>query len=325
MNIRLQLSVGAYIRSRLAKHGVNLDNQSINQRRARLGCKTGHLATIDLSMASDTMCRELVFQLLPIDWALLLDDLRSKYTLWPDGQTRMNEKFSSMGNGFTFELESLIFFALVSSVSDNVSVYGDDIILPASKFEDAKSVLEWAGFSLNEKKSFSEGFFRESCGFDGFAGVDVTPVYLRTLPKRTEDVIHLHNRVREWCSRAALPLRVFMLLLEKWRNIHTCLHGPSGYGDGHYHIDHDEALSRAEYGLDGWWFKTFSRVSRVNRLYGDRVFGRYSGRFAWGALCASLGPKRSRDVVMSSVDRRQWVYRKTRVLANFVWPSVIWY
>lgn len=325
MNIRLQLQVGSYIRSRLGSHGVNLNDQTVNQRRAKLGCKTGSLATIDLSMASDTLCRELVFQLLPIDWAILLDDLRSKYTTWPDGTTRMNEKFSSMGNGFTFELESLIFFALVSAVSDNVSVYGDDIILNNAHFLDAQCVLEWAGFSLNKGKSFHEGNFRESCGFDGFAGFDVTPVYLRKLPKLVEDVVHLHNRIRQWCSKARLPELSFQRMLTGWRNIHTCYHGPSGYGDGHYHIDHDSALHKAGYGLDGWWFKTYTRVFRVNRLYGDRVHGRYSGRFGYGALCATLGPKRNLDVIQATVDRRQWVYQSTRSLASFVWPSINWY
>ncbi len=325
MNIRLQLAVGKYIRRRLLHAGINLNDQSINQRRAMLGSKTGHLATIDLSMASDTMSRELVFQLLPIDWALYLDSIRSQYTLWPNNSWVRNEKFSSMGNGFTFELESLIFYALASAVGSDVSVYGDDIIIRTEHFDDTKSVIEWAGFSLNERKSFSKGNFRESCGCDCFAGLDCTPVYLRSLPKRVEDVVHLHNRVREWCSRAILPLERFHLMLTSWRNIHTCYHGPSGYGDGHYHVDHDAALHRAAYGLDGWWFKTYSRVSRVNTLYGDRMSGCYSGRFGWSALCTSTGPKRSRDIIQVAVDRRQWYYKTIRGLASFTWPSVIWY
>lgn len=325
MNIRLQLAVGTYMKQRLSKHGVNLYDQSINQRRAKFASLYGSLATIDLSMASDTLCRELVYQLLPIDWALHLDDLRSKYTLWPDGQTRRNEKFSSMGNGFTFELESLIFYAIASSVSNNVSVYGDDLIVPTASFEDTKSILEWAGFLLNERKSFHEGYFRESCGYDGFRGLNCTPVYLRSLPKRVEDVIHLHNRVREWCSQDSCPDSKYIPILEKWRNIHTCYHGPQGYGDGHYHVDHDVALYRASYGLDGWWFKTYSRSYAVNTTYGDRLSGSYSGRLGWSALCASTGPKRVRDASHASVDRRQFTFKSVRVLASFTWPSVNWY
>lgn len=47
VNIRLQRQVGEYMSSRLRKHGVVLNDQTINQRRARLASKTGHLATLD--------------------------------------------------------------------------------------------------------------------------------------------------------------------------------------------------------------------------------------------------------------------------------------
>jgi len=328
VNIRLQLAVGSYIRHRLKRVGVDLNDQSINQRRALEGSLSGDLATIDLSMASDTLSAELVFQLVPIDWAVKLDRLRSRYTLWPDGSTRLNEKFSSMGNGFTFELESLIFYALASTVTENVSVFGDDIILPTEAYGEVSDLLVACGFSVNERKSFATSYFRESCGCDAFGGLDCTPVYLRRLPKSTEDVVKLHNGVRAWCARGANPLRKYHDLLLKWRHIHTCLLGPSGYGDGHYHVDFDQlSPKRAGFGLDGWWFKTYTRVSRVNRLYGDRVSGRFSDGLSWGALCTAIGPKRLREyngVVDASVDRRQWFYKPTRVLANFIWPGIVW-
>lgn len=325
MNIRLQLSVGSYLKRRLFKRGINLSDQSINQRRALQGSITGDLATIDLSMASDTLSAELVFQLLPIDWAVMLDLLRSRYTLWPDGSLRMNEKFSSMGNGFTFELESLIFYALASVETSNVSVYGDDIIMPTEAFERVSNLLKDVGFSVNLRKSYHESYFRESCGCDAFSGLDCTPVYLRRLPKTREDVLKLHNAVRAWCGRGGKPLRRFESFMKVWRNIHTCPHGPSGYGDGHYHVDFDDLCPRAGHQLDGWWFKTFIRVSRVNRLYGDRVSGRFSDKFSFAALCTALGPKHSESVVDQSVDRRQWHYKKERVLANFIWPTIVWF
>ena len=324
MNIRLQLAVGSYIRHRLSKRGINLNDQSINQKRALEGSITGLLSTIDLSMASDTLSAELVFQLLPIDWAVKLDQLRSRYTLWPDGETRLNEKFSSMGNGFTFELESLIFYALSSVVTSNVSVYGDDIILPTEAFDEVSNLLELAGFALNKRKSFSTSHFRESCGMDAFSGVNCTPVYLRSLPKALEDVVKLHNAIRAWCTRGQKPLVRFHRMLLKWRNIHTCLHGPSGYGDGHFHVDFETACpQRADFGVDGWWFQTYIRVSRINRLYGDRVSGRFSDEFAFGALCTALGPKAG-SAYGQTVDRKQWFYTKTRALANFHWPSITW-
>lgn len=191
MNIRLQLAVGGYIRRRLrACAQVDLDDQSVNRRRARSGSRTGRLATIDLTMASDTLASELVWELLPIDWACLLDDLRSKYTRLSDGSSIRCEKFSSMGNGFTFELESLIFWALAQSqCSGRVTVMGDDLVVPSRDFEKVAYALEVSGFVLNRTKSYGTGHFRESCGGHYFRGADVTPFYIHGLPKTTLDVV----------------------------------------------------------------------------------------------------------------------------------------
>lgn len=327
INIWLQLQVGRYLKNRLLKNGVNLTDQSVNQRRARFGSLHGGLATIDLSMASDTMSRELVFELLPIDWALYLDDLRSKKTLWPDGQERVNEKFSSMGNGFTFELESLIFYALASSVTSNVSVFGDDIICPTEAADCVMRVLASAGFSLNKEKSYITGPFRESCGSDNFCGFDVTPVYLRSLPKTLEDLLKLHNQLRFWAERDVAPLREFAAYLRSIRRSYPADLGPTGYGDGHYHTNFDEAQPvRADFGLEGWYYRSWTAVRRTSTIYGDRVLGHFSGGYGWGALCASTGPKPSKQydgVVLQTADRRQVHYHRNRGLAH-VWRDIIW-
>lgn len=325
MNIRLQLAVGSYIRRRLFKRGINLNDQSVNRIRALRASRDSSLATIDLSMASDTVSTELVRDLVPVDWYNVLDDLRSKYTLWPDKVLRKNEKFSSMGNGFTFELESLIFYALASVVSQNVSVFGDDVIMPTQSYEEVRNLFVDCGFLLNEKKSFATSYFRESCGMDAFGGVVCTPVYLRVLPKTREDVVKLHNQVRRWCAEDACPQLAFERILDKWRRIHACPYGPEGYGDGHYHVDFDRLNpSRADGGVDGWWYKTYARVSRVSRLHGDRLEGSFPSRFGYAALCVATGPKRSLSVFDSAVDRRQWKYKLRRALASFTWPSIVW-
>ncbi len=322
MNIWLQLKVGRYIRARLKKFGIDLDDQSINQRRAMLGSKTGHLSTVDLKSASDTVALELVYQLLPIDWVCLLEDLRSKYTLWPDGHWKLNQKFSSMGNGFTFELESLLFYAICSSVSENVSVYGDDIVLPTENFERAVQLLSFCGFEVNTSKSYSSGYFRESCGENAYFGYSCTPVYLRELPKTLEDVVKLHNQVllmsKRWDHFPSWE--PWGSLLKKWRKHYPHLLGPMGFGDGHYHVTLDEARPcRAKYWVQGWWFET---VSRQYRGGVDSFDGATVRSFA-AALCASTGPKRVRSLWDSTLDRRSYRYRKIRVLASF-WPEVSW-
>lgn len=298
MNIRLQLMVGGHIRRRLQRWGVDLSDQSLNQRRAVRGSATGLLATIDLRSASDTLSRELVWELLPFDWACLLNDLRSWYTTWPDGSVRFNEKFSSMGNGFTFELESLIFFALCSAVSDDVTVYGDDIILPAKNFSLAKEALEYAGFAVNSAKSFDDGPFRESCGKDAYCGFSVTPVYLKRPLGTLEEVVKLHNQVRAWAlqdDRLAGDSRV-RLLLERWRRLFPCLLGPSGQGDGHFHVEfQDLCPQRARDWVDGWWFNTWVRRFE-DHMWGSDFEGRWiPARYGFAALCAAVGPKPLRN------------------------------
>lgn len=182
VNLFAQRAIGKYIRERLyRKWRLDLRSQTRNQNLARSGSIDGALATLDLSAASDTVSRGIVERLLPPDWFALMDVTRSKFTE-VNGRPWLLSKFSSMGNGFTFELETLIFSALVRAViddadwyADNWAVYGDDIIVPTQTSEDVCNVLAYCGFSLNEKKSFVSGPFRESCGADFFLGVPVRP------------------------------------------------------------------------------------------------------------------------------------------------------
>jgi hypothetical protein len=330
VNVRLQLAVGKRIRRRLAKAGVDLSDQSINQRRARWGSLTGLLATVDLRSASDTVALELVWELLPYDWACLLDDLRSKYTTWPDGTTRLNEKFSSMGNGFTFELESLIFFALAKSVTSDVTVYGDDVIVPTNRFEQVTNLFKWCGFEINTSKSFASSPFRESCGEDAFDGVRVTPPYVRSLPKRVSDVLELHNAVR--ASAHTLPLRSIAEMLARWRDVFPAHWGPSGFGDGHYHVDFSVYFQPAwrdrtgSYtGIEGYWFKTGSRVyPRFNPDGSDRLDGEFRHQDQFAALCVATGPKRAKSVWDTFVDRREFVWRTIRGCSGASWDSIDW-
>jgi hypothetical protein len=175
-NIWMQKGLGAYLRRRLKLFGVDLDDQSVNQRRASEGSRTGKYATLDLASASDTVSKDVVLGLLPEPWVTVFDALRSPaYCL--NGKWRNYEKWSSMGNGYTFELESLLFYALCSAVHPDVTVYGDDLVVPTGSVELIVKVLEASGFEVNSSKSFSSGPFRESCGSDAFLGVPVTPIY----------------------------------------------------------------------------------------------------------------------------------------------------
>lgn len=196
----LQQGVGRYIRHRLKRFGVDLDDQSRNQLGAQQAYQEG-FATLDLSSASDTISRELVYQLLPVDWWLYLDALRSPFTS-VDGEWVRLEKFASMGNAFTFELESLIFWALCKSVEelsspgvDNVTVYGDDLIVNSRDYTPVCEILSFCGFEVNPDKSFSSGEFFESCGRHYYRGQDVTPVYQKEIFDTPSELIRASNRL----------------------------------------------------------------------------------------------------------------------------------
>jgi hypothetical protein len=194
VNMFFQTAVDTYLKSRLQTRGIDLKDQSRNKELARQGSVFGHLATIDLSMASDTMAHEVVHFLLPHDWCEFLELLRSPNYVGPFGEGSY-QKFSSMGNGYTFVLETLIFWAAMKAVQSKVvSVYGDDIIVDSDKYEDAVKILRFLGFVPNQDKSFHVGPFRESCGGDYFAGQDIRPFFVKKFRKLSKpELCHYIN------------------------------------------------------------------------------------------------------------------------------------
>lgn len=183
VNSYLQKGVDVVLRRNLLRAGIDLSDQGVNIELARLGSldpdSNDSFVTLDLSSASDSISIELVRALLPPDWFEFLNSIRSRQFML-GGKIFTYNKFCSMGNGFCFPLETLLFVAACSSVGAgypgrDFHVYGDDIIIKkryASKLVDLLKVM---GFSLNMEKSFIEGPFRESCGRDWFLGEDVRP------------------------------------------------------------------------------------------------------------------------------------------------------
>jgi len=188
LNVFYQLGVGRALRHRLYRTGIDLDfGQARHRERARAASRSGAYSTIDLSSASDNVCTNLVSLLIPPQWLDVLRCLRSPKT-YIGGKWVYLNKFSSMGNGFTFELETLIFYVIacqacrLSGCEVDVLVYGDDIIVPTPAGKLCASLLRFLGFRPNPKKTFLTGVFRESCGGDFFNGIAVRPFYLKEFP-----------------------------------------------------------------------------------------------------------------------------------------------
>jgi hypothetical protein len=205
VNMFVQKGIGNHFRESLRRIGINLNDQSINRSLARVGSIDGSLATLDLSSASDSVTSGLVAEMLPESWYTLLDSVRSPVTII-DGEEHRNEMFSSMGNGFTFELQSILYYAFARAVCfftgtpGKVSVYGDDIICPSEAAPQLIDVLYYLGFSTNIEKTHFTGAFRESCGGHYSNGYDITPFYVKAPFRTLVDLIHVANQLREWGS-----------------------------------------------------------------------------------------------------------------------------
>jgi len=258
LNALLQKGIGSQLRSSLRKLGINLNSQKRNQDLARIGSKFGTLATIDLKSASDTVAQSIVERLLPPIWMRLLNCARSPaYKL--DGEWKSYYKHSSMGNGYTFELETLLFTAISLSTcqtlgldTTDVSVYGDDIIVPTGAYQLLTEVLDYAGFQTNSEKSFHDGPFRESCGKDYFLGSNVRPFFVREELDSLESVFRLANALSDYshsrCSGLARDGRFY----DAWRILYLSVPSdlrfrvPHGWGDAGFAGDFDECSSRIE-------------------------------------------------------------------------------
>jgi len=270
LNMYFQKGIGACIRRRLNRWGLLLPNaQQTNAEYARIGSANGRLATVDLSSASDSIHMELVRLLLPSDWVDVIEQTRSPFTVLPNEAIHTLRKVSSMGNGYTFELETLMFYGICSAVIDllagretdrQCTVFGDDIIIASELVEPLREVLLYFGFEMNSKKTFSVGPFRESCGKHYFLGTDVTPFYVRDRIDSVHRKYWAANTVRRY-SRLHWGLDsryqpVYNQLVASIPRFFRDFKIPEGYGDGGLVVDWDEARpSRAIDGHDAWLYE----------------------------------------------------------------------
>jgi hypothetical protein len=184
---------------RNSEYRINFKDQGVNQRLALIASVNRRYATLDLKDASNRVSTKLAFRILPFEWFRLLDATRSEVTQLPSGRIVRLNMLSSMGSATTFPIEALVFWSLcVAAISqvrpgsrrwirEHVYVYGDDLIVPSEYATHVMNALERCQLLVNRKKSFIEGFFRESCGVDAYHGVNVTPIRMRRLPPQSRN------------------------------------------------------------------------------------------------------------------------------------------
>lgn len=173
---------------------VRLEDQTRNQRLSGQGSELGHLDTIDLAAASDSVSWTLVQRVFPKSWLYYLTATRTSTVKLPDGTLTKVNKFAPMGSACCFPVQSILFCTVVlycyvkamrgsadserpvtvrelraalsriddegtRSVSETeywgpVAVYGDDIICDSRVTSHVITTLTSLGFAVNVGKSF---------------------------------------------------------------------------------------------------------------------------------------------------------------------------
>jgi hypothetical protein len=221
-----QKGIGEWIREayrsiRSCNVNHNLDSCARDhQVLAWIASKTNFFDTYDFSSASDRITFPILEEVLlgkPRPNCQKLWDLMQESSSlgfeWKG--SRYTYRSFPMGYSFTFELESLIFFALTVAFLLNwgftldeppieryiaflTSTFGDDLIVAfCRKRKSFERFFESIGFKLNAEKSFSiETSFRESCGADFNNGTFVRGFYVKTRNPSIRDFIRITNYVK---------------------------------------------------------------------------------------------------------------------------------
>lgn len=178
--------LGRVVEGKLRTFGYDIRHlQPVHGELAKFGSITGSLVTADQSLASDNITETLIDRLFPRKWAQAFKLGRiEEMALY--GRRFKTPTFMTMGIGFTFPLQTLVFLAILLAIRDYceldeqtvVSVFGDDLIYDVRMHEIVSTVFPSLGLLINADKTFADGFFRESCGQDYFRGIDVRPFHL---------------------------------------------------------------------------------------------------------------------------------------------------
>lgn len=304
-NSFLQLGLGRCIEARLKSVGIDIKTQADVNRKLASSCHIDGNVTIDLKAASDSSCVNFVIDMLtdylrdddegPNLWLDLILKLREPYVRLPDKSLVRQEKVSSMGNGYTFPLETLIFYSLAWGVCQHlglsvkdVTVFGDDIIVPRDAAQLLIELLASCGYQPNLEKTFLRGEFFESCGHDYFRGRNVRPVFLKEGVTDVSRAYRLHNAIIAWGTR-----------LSVFSNAGGCLNHSRTLGryitsgipkthrlyglrcelDGHLHAPWDVVRPKArKSGWDAYFFRSW--VTIANQEYGGSYRGHLFSKLA---------------------------------------------
>lgn len=312
------------------------DGAAIQRRLALKASKTGKLATLDLSDASDNITWRQVQQVFPAWFTHLLGVTRSTQYVSPLNPTLKRDLyiFAGMGNATTFTVETLFFAAFVKAYArawglpQAVSVFGDDIICDS---ETASRLVKegFTFFRVNAAKSFlGTDALRESCGVFAYRGEDITVPKVDGYPDNWVGrlgIASLHQRLASsgfgWQRRLAY-LIARTRLLPNWPFVI----------DGYPSVD-DDLVERSPLPPARWnkkfqsmeYHLTFRQVRQRRFHTDDRIAARFNEppvvTWYYARLCGMLGSSGARirsprdvghgsyTVGLPEKDRFEWVDR----------------
>lgn len=212
----------------------------------------GKFATCDFSSASDLIALKLSEWLAPPLVAQFLRFSRlGNYKVSDDAPVETIECTATMGCGFCWEWETVVFYTFLQSIRDlhfdyeqipNLSLraFGDDLIYPSEMHQHVLKYASVFGWIVNKDKSFASGPFRESCGGDYHNGLNVRPVFSKNLLGTTVERMRLYNRIVEDHGEEPKSsfLRSLLIKLVDYTPENQRLFGPSHYGDAVFHSSH---------------------------------------------------------------------------------------
>jgi len=315
LEMLFQKAISAFLLARLKWYfGISLENQAdFNRELARIGSIDGSIGTIDLVSASDCMSISM------LDDAIQRSTIKSyiwatssRQAVIPGGSVVDLRMISTMGNGFTFPLQTIVFASAVRAVYDlmglpfkdpktDYGVFGDDICVRKEAYVFLSKMLNKLGFQVNDRKSFNTGPFRESCGHDYFLGHNIRGVYVVSL-ETPQQVYSCLNRLLRWSACQGVRLPRTITLLRSWvRDIRI---PPSESDDAGIHVPFK--LTKPVVNND-YAFRYSCYVRRVRRrklLEPDSEQGVINpSGMAVGFLSGVI---RRRDTLLTSTDDSAW-------------------
>jgi hypothetical protein len=267
---------------------VNFTSQLVNQLLALEGSSFKKWATIDMSAASDRISRKLVAYLFGENKQLLraIEACSEEEVELPsDAGLRFIDvmplkKIAPMGSAICFPVMALVHYSLIRAILDSSSiphaltrdvyVYGDDIIVHRACAQAIYDYLPLFGMKINAEKSFSQSYFRESCGLHAYKGVNITPTRFKTVLATSSSPADLATALRleeafyyKGFSHTAEAIRETVLeVSKKYRIKHVPIVNTKSQLFGFYRKDGDARLRDFVKLSKRRWIPGFDRVDQ---------------------------------------------------------------